>query len=98
MQWLKNLFGAGKSKPDQENTVMVRRDAGNLYVFRISGILNKTSADRIQVIAKQEIVRGTKNLKMLIILDEFKGWRKGDDWGDLNFLRSMGMISPRSLW
>jgi len=30
------------------------------------------------------------NIKLLIILEDFKGWERGSDWGDMNFYAEHG--------
>lgn len=87
MKWLSNLFGGGKATPV---AATMRKEAGGLYVLRIGGVLNKATVDHIQAIAVQVIERGAKDLKLLVILGGFQGWRKGDDWGDVDFVASHG--------
>jgi predicted ThiF/HesA family dinucleotide-utilizing enzyme len=85
MNWLKKLFGGGKGKSGPAVVATVRREPGNVYVLRIGGMLNKATVDRIQEFAAQDIARGVKGIKLLLILENFSGWRRGDDWGDLDF-------------
>lgn len=89
MNWLRNLFG-GSRKTAPSVTATMKKEAGNLYVLHIGGVLNKATVDRIQSIATQEIERGTKEFKLLVILSGFEGWRKGDDWGDIDFFANYG--------
>ena len=90
MKWLRNLFGGGNRKPSSGAVATARKEGGNLYVLRIGGVLNKATVDRIQAIAARDIERGTKGLKMLVLLSGFEGWRKGDEWGDIDFFASHG--------
>lgn len=90
MSWLKNLFGIGSRKAETANLATLKKEAGNVYVLCIGGVLNKATVDRIQAIGASEIERGTKELKVLIILNDFKGWKKGDRWGDIDFFASHG--------
>lgn len=90
MQWLKKLFGGEKPVPVPMDVVTVKREASGVYVFRISGVLSKTTVDKMQSLAKREIDRGNNDIKILIILDNFKGWRTGQQWGDLDFFLEYG--------
>jgi hypothetical protein len=85
MNWLKKLFGGTAEKPAPVTVATVQKLPGNIYVLRLGGKLNKATLDRIQAIAAQDIERGTKALKLLVILNDFKGWRHGDDWGNIDF-------------
>ncbi len=85
MKWLKKFFGGGDAAPAAVSTATLRKEAGGLYVFTISGVLSKPSLDKAQGIIAQDIERGAENLKVLTILKDFRGWRQGQDWGDLNF-------------
>lgn len=85
MNWLRKLFGGGTSPAAATTVATLRKEAGNIYVLRLGGVLNKATVDRIQGLAAQDISRGAKSLKVLIILDGFRGWKQGDNWGDLDF-------------
>ena len=89
MKWLRSLFGGGR-KPATALVATIRKEGGNLYVLHIGGVLNKATLDRIQTITAQEIKRGTKNLRLLVMLSGFEGWRKGDEWGDIDFFAQYG--------
>jgi hypothetical protein len=86
MNWLKKLFGSDSSKPTQVPSVAtLKKEAGNIFVLRIGGKLNKATVDHIQAFAAREIERGTTDLKVLLVLADFTGWKGGDNWGDINF-------------
>jgi len=89
MKKLRELFG-GKRKPVLPVAATMKKEPGNIYVLRINGVLNKTTVDRIQTVAAQEIEQGTKNLKLLVILSGFEGWSSGDSWGDIDFFARYG--------
>jgi hypothetical protein len=84
MEWLKKLMGGG-GKPVPETVATVQKLPGNIYVLRLGGVLNKATVDRIQAIAAHDLAQGSKDLKMLVLLDDFRGWRQGDAWGDIDF-------------
>lgn len=85
MKWLRSLLGGSETKPQPETVATVQKAPGNIYVLRLGGVLNKATLDRIQGIAEKDIANGAKELKLLVILSDFKGWRKGDDWGNIDF-------------
>jgi len=89
MKWLRSLFGCGRAT-GPATVATIRKEAGNVYVLHIGGVLNKATTDRIQAIAAQEIERGTKDLRLLVNLSGFEGWRKGDEWGDIDFFARYG--------
>ena len=83
MNWLKKLLGRTPTEPPV--TAMFRKEAGGVYVLRIGGVLNKATLDNVQSVARHNIEVGAKDLKVLLILAGFCGWKRGDDWGDLDF-------------
>jgi hypothetical protein len=85
MNWIKKMLGGKAAAAAPKTVATMRQEAGDLYVLRIGGILNKATLDNIQAVAKQGIAAGAKSLKVLLILDDFHGWKRGDDWGDLDF-------------
>lgn len=85
MQWLKRLFGGKTRDAGPPTSAVIQREPGYVFVLRLGGVLNKATTDRIQAYAAQEIARGVKQLKLLLILGDFRGWRRGDDWGDIDF-------------
>jgi len=92
MKWLQSLLGGRGSKPAPAPAAVatMKKEGANVYVLRISGRLSKATTDRIQAVAAQEIERGTKDLKVLVILSGFEGWGPGGDWGDIDFFMRYG--------
>lgn len=84
MKWLKALLGKHEPMPATV-TATLRKEPGSLYVLRLGGQLNKATTDKIQAIAARDIEAGAQDLKMLVVLGDFRGWKRGDDWGDLTF-------------
>jgi hypothetical protein len=82
MKILKTLFGV--KDPAPVPTATLKKDAG-LYVLHLGGMVNKATIDRIQGILRKEIERGGEDLCALIVLNDFRGWRKGDNWDDIDF-------------
>jgi len=83
MSLLSKMFG--KTKPQQTRSATLHRSPDGLYVLRISGVLNKATVDNIQAVGARDFERGVTDLKLLMVLTDFLGWRRGDDWGDIDF-------------
>ena len=61
----------------------------DVWVMRASGLLRKSELDKIQAAGAEELKAG-RNAKLLIIAEEFEGWERGADWGDLTFFLEHG--------
>ncbi len=95
MKWLRSLFGGSESKPQSELVATFQKAPGNIYVLRVGGVLNKATVDRIQSIAEKDIADGVTELKLLLILDNFRGWKHGDDWGNIDFFAQYERLITR---
>jgi hypothetical protein len=85
MNWVKKLFGCHDEKPGPISTATLKKEAGNFFVLRIGGKLSKATMDRVQAFAERYISKGQTDLKLLVILTDFCGWKGGDNWGDIDF-------------
>ena len=62
----------------------IQHESGNLFRVRISGVLLQAELKEVQAVAAREIGRlGT--IKLLFVLEQFEGWERDADWGDLAF-------------
>ncbi|MGH7810818.1 MAG: STAS/SEC14 domain-containing protein, partial [Candidatus Binatia bacterium] len=52
---------------------------------KISGELRKTEVSEIQA-AALEAIRRCGKISALFLLENFRGWQRGDEWGDISFL------------
>ena len=69
--------------------VAIQQESDDTYVIRINGLLKKLELESVQLTALDGIEKaGT--IKLLVILDDFQGWQKGDDWGDMSFYSEHG--------
>lgn len=59
--------------------------AGPLISATITGELSKSEVGQIQAVARDAIRRCGK-ISALFILDNFRGWKRDDDWGDIGFM------------
>ena len=83
MNWFRKLFGKLPAPPSVMATF--RKEPNGVYALHIGGTLNKATLDNIQAVARHNIEAGARDLKVLLLLDDFRGWKRGDDWGDLDF-------------
>ena len=83
MKWLQKWFGFAPAAPAV--TASFRKEAGGIYVLRVGGTLNKATLDNIQSVARHNVAAGVQDIKALLFLEDFRGWKRGDDWGDLDF-------------
>jgi len=60
-------------------------ESENLFVFRIEGLFTFDDLKEAQSKAGGEMKRG-ETVKLLILAEEFSGWGKEGDWGDLTFM------------
>jgi hypothetical protein len=68
---------------------MIEREEGNLTVLRITGLFRKSELDAaLSIEAKQWGL--TTFVKVLVIVENFKGWEPGADWGDMTFFETHG--------
>ena len=58
-----------------------------LLILRVGDKLKKSELDAVQTeFAKQ--IAGTGSVRLLVVLENFTGWERGDDWGDTDFFFS----------
>jgi hypothetical protein len=69
--------------------IKVFQDGEDTYTVRITGLLKKSELDAVQAEAAKQLSAG-KRVRMLLLLDEFKGWDGGEEWGDISFYAEHG--------
>jgi hypothetical protein len=69
--------------------ITVKEEGGNVSVVQITGLLKKSEIDAVQAAAAKKLADGSR-IKLLIIVEDFKGWQNSDDWGDINFYAEHG--------
>ena len=65
--------------------VTIQQEEGHLTVMRITGMLKKSQMDAALEAEAKKWKAATK-VKVLVILEDFKGWERCADWGDVSFL------------
>jgi hypothetical protein len=80
-----------KKHPAPESGTRIFLDSEGVLLFRISGVLTKEGMDRLQSrMRKLMESRRDGDLRTLVLLEGFLGWKTGDDWGDMAFFMSHG--------
>jgi hypothetical protein len=65
-------------------SVTIEQGEGDFRVMRITGLLKKSEFDAA-LAAEARQWRPTSRVKVLVIVEDFKGWERGADWGDVAF-------------
>jgi hypothetical protein len=65
----------------------IQRESTNTYVLRLSGTVLRSEFGNVQSATTGDIDAGVKP-RILALLEDFEGWERGADWGDLEFLFS----------
>ena len=62
---------------------IIRTDGPVVYA-RISGVMQLTDMQSLQTAGMVVIRQGAK-ARLLVTIQDFQGWQKGADWGDMGF-------------
>jgi hypothetical protein len=65
--------------------VKMEREEANLRVLRITGLLKKSEMDSVLAMEARKWGPASR-IKVLVILEDFQGFERGGDWGDISFL------------
>ena len=69
--------------------VTIEREKGNVIVLRVTGLIRKSEWDAA-LAAEAGQWRPTTHVKVLVIMEDFKGLERGADWGDITFFDAHG--------
>ncbi len=61
------------------------KESDNLFVINVQGVLTFENLKEVENKASEGIDRSQKT-KLLVLAEEFSGWGKEGDWGDLTFM------------
>jgi len=67
----------------------VIRIDGDVFYVRISGVMKLVDQEAFQKLAMKWIAQG-RRARLLATLEDFRGWEKGVDWGDIGFFMEHG--------
>jgi hypothetical protein len=63
----------------------IQQEGSSLRVLRITGLLKKSEMDSALAAEARKWTPATK-VKVLVVVENFQGWERGADWGDVSFL------------
>ena len=66
-------------------SVTFTKESDDLFVIKLQGIFTFDDLKEIEKKAREQIDRNKKN-KVLVLAEDFSGWGKEGDWGDLTFM------------
>ncbi len=66
-------------------SVTFTKESDDLFVIKVQGVLTFDDLKDVEKRARVEIDRSQKT-KLLVLADQFSGWGKEGDWGDLTFM------------
>ncbi len=69
--------------------ITIEPGGGNLKILRLKGLLKKSELDAVLGTETRQW-GATTHMKVLLILEDFKGWEKGANWGDMTFFEAHG--------
>jgi hypothetical protein len=75
-------------------SVTFTRESENLFVVHIKGTLIFEDLKEVENKARAEIDRSQKT-KLLILAEQFSGWGKEGNWGDLTFMHEYDLHIER---
>jgi len=82
-------YGVGQSKKSiragEKMGVTIQQEEGSLIVLRITGLLRKSEMDAALAAEARKWGPATR-VKTLVIMEDFEGFERGADWGDITFL------------
>ena len=66
-------------------SVTFTKEADDLFVISVQGIFTFDDLKEVEKSAREQIDRNQK-VKLLVLAEDFTGWGKEGDWGDLTFM------------
>lgn len=66
-------------------SVIFTKESEDLYTIRVKGVFTFNDLKEAEKRARDEIDRSQK-IKLLVVAEQFSGWGKDGDWGDLTFM------------
>ena len=66
-------------------SVTFTKESDDLFVISVQGIFTFDDLKEVEKSAREQIDRSQK-VKLLVLAEDFTGWGKEGDWGDLTFM------------
>jgi hypothetical protein len=67
----------------------IEYEPGGICTLRVGGLLKQSEFAACQAELAEKIDAGSKP-RLLVVADNFRGWERGTDWDDLDFMLSHG--------
>lgn len=67
----------------------IPQSADSLVIVKLTGQLNNIDLERMQA-AALEAIKQWGTIRVLVLLENFTGWERGSDWGDVSFIEGPG--------
>ena len=71
--------------------VALTKESEDLFVVQVKGIYTFEDSREIESKLGAEI-DGSQKVRLLVLAEEFSGWGKEGDWGDITFFYEMGHL------
>ena len=66
-------------------SITFTKESDDLFVIRVEGVLSFEDQKEVETKARAGIDRNLKT-KLLVLTEQFSGWGKEGDWGDMTFM------------
>ena len=66
-------------------SITFTKESEGLFVINVEGVLTFDDKEEIEKKGREEIGNSQK-VKLLVLAEQFSGWGKEGDWGDLTFM------------
>ncbi len=66
-------------------SITFTKESDDLFVISVQGVLTFSDQKEIEDKGREQIDRSRKS-KLLVLAEQFSGWGKEGDWGDLTFM------------
>jgi hypothetical protein len=83
MRLLRQFFR--KPGRDPAGSASLQFSPDGLLVLRVVGLFDPDTFAKIQQVSAGLIAKGHPELRVLVRLIDFRGWKSGQAWGDLDF-------------
>lgn len=67
----------------------VQHEGGNIFRVTATGLLRRQELETAQAAVAADVARQGK-IRLLVTLENFQGWEKGANWGDLQAYEKIG--------
>jgi hypothetical protein len=71
----------------------LEHEGDDVYLVKASGMLAKSELEAVEAAMVPVLARG--KIRLLILLERFEGWKRGDDWSDMHFYETHGASVER---